>query len=559
MATHFQEPAHTEEDHKGVQGTQETAPKEKQSLGSKIKNILHIGGDRKVADEHQATFGGAETTGHTTTTSNKDTTNYDNTTADNDGVTSSSEHVNATRERGETATQSHMEVGQQPQTEAEWDAAQRKLEEARRQALIIEEASREAYEKSIIAAEAQRKTDTARREQLEVQERLAALELDAKRAEFQRYSEQYESQRAALAHLSRDVDASRANAAELKDSVNQHGRALEQEVNETKLHTNRLAQIEAELARLRAAAQEAEARHQESLVQLDSLRQHYSASEAEVVRLEREQGLIASELKRLQDLQSSNAKRLKTTKHDFDNVASELTALETAAKKRAKDVEARAREVAELEAAQMEVQHNLGLHRQAVGEMSQQTQAAMQQAEALIADANRKEEALRVTQAGIADNERRLAAQQQALQQAEQQRGQLEEHANRVASNVTSAEQHSQRTIEEFDSAKDRVLNAEGYKGQLWQEAKEHGERADYMAQEHFNTTQQTLLNTPAGTPAAPMAGAAATGATSNTGTDASVAPALGSNVAAANPQDRQLHDQAAHEAAATAAAHVPQ
>jgi uncharacterized protein YoxC len=367
-----------------------------------------------------------------------------------------------------------------------WQRSLEAAQAARKQAKIVEEHSRITHEKMLAAQDATRGFEKARREHMAIQERLAALDLEAKRAAFARSTETYEAHKRRISGKAQEVDALQQEANALRAAVNEKGEALDAEVNETKLHQSWLATLDSELARLKGLHSDADRSHQAALAELEpkrnrhrSLQDEFSHIQAELADHQRRRAQLEAKEREMEAL-------LQTHNAEFTDTNTDIEEMEEMGRRKAADAEARRGELGGLEAEVGEVQAALAEHRRRIGVLKEQTEASLANANQLSDAAARKEAELQASQQVIDEKERAAGAAAQALSQAQAQQAPLQEKVRKETSSYDHQKEVTEELHRKLGMAKEQVDLAQARKEELWAKAKWHGEQADKASDTHF-------------------------------------------------------------------------
>mmetsp|Transcript_8557 Transcript_8557/g.25615 ORF Transcript_8557/g.25615 Transcript_8557/m.25615 type:complete len:553 (+) Transcript_8557:754-2412(+) len=367
-----------------------------------------------------------------------------------------------------------------------WEKSLAASAEARRQAQLVEKHSQATHTKLLAAQQATRDFDKARREHMAIQERLAALDLEAKRAEFEKTTAAYEAVKNGLSGKEKAVGAAQADADAMRAIVNDKGEALDAQVQETKLHQERLAALAAELERLRAAHADADRSHQALLADFEpkrqrhqSLKDHFHIIRSELVDHQRRRATLEAQEAELEG-------QLATHNAEYEATGNDLSELVAMGDNRGRAVADAERERQEAEAELAQVQAALADHRQRIGLLKQDTEASLATAQKIESDADAKERALAEAQARLGQQEADAGRATQELTTAEGAVVPLHEKIRKEKTTVDKEDKVVEELHRKLGMAKQDVDLAQAKKEELWEKAKYHGEQADKQADKHY-------------------------------------------------------------------------
>lgn len=367
-----------------------------------------------------------------------------------------------------------------------WQKSLDAAAEARRHAQEVEAASQDTHVKMLAAQEATRNFEKARREHIGIQDRLAALDLNSKRSQFEQSTAAYEAAKGKLGGKAQEVDVAQQEANALRAAVNEKGEALDAQVNETKLHQSRLAELEAEIERLTGLHSTADSSHRALLADLEPKRHLHTTLQDEFQRVQVELTDAQRRRATLEAQERELEAQLSTHNSEYENSKNDIAELEAMGRNRAAEAETRRGDVTNLEAELNEVQGHLAEHRQRIGILKQDTEAAVAQAGKLSAAADAKAAQLQASQQAAAQREQEAGAAQAELNSAQQSVQPMYEKVRREQTEVD----HHKTVVEELHrklgTAKEAVDLAQARKEEMWHKAKEHGEKADQAADRHF-------------------------------------------------------------------------
>jgi len=475
----------------------------KASLADRIKGALHLGADNEVSPKKE------HYTGETYDSPNVDHNplithkgigaqgKNPEATANSGTTTSTTSSLPATTNNSKVLSSSMgAEVSRGVQglgdregllsSDDHWAKAQAATEEARRQAKIVEAGARshrEAYEEYY---KAERHVNQSKRTVEEIETRISALNLDAKRARAKAARETYERQKNSMSGLAADADKARSEADKIQDVVNSKGRDLEGLVAASKLHSDRLAALEAELAELRAAEQDARQRHTTHIATIDPLKAKHAHHKAERSRVSDALNKLRAELDALRNKEGEAQRTLDAHQGEYSSLEAELAELEASRAEKERTLLARQQEMDNVARQHGELSALLGQHRDTVGEMTKNTQAAMADAQAKAEAADRQAAELARAQQAVAGHEQAVGASREALTGAVAEQRELEQGQRGAAEAVESHAQRASRLQAELLAAKEKVDLAQAKKEELWELSKREGELADEVSDVHY-------------------------------------------------------------------------
>lgn len=367
-----------------------------------------------------------------------------------------------------------------------WEKAEAATEEARRQAKLVEEGARSHAQSTEEYYHAERDYTRAQHTVEEIETKIRNLGLDDKQRRLTEARNAYQAEKQRLSQLYGPAQELRSEAEAAQDVVNRKGRELEAEVQESKLYSDRLASLEADLEELRLAEQEARSRHQKHLAELEPLANKHKHHRGERERLAAKLASLQGALDMLRRQEAEKMRDFEGRRAEHEDVGAELAELEAAAARKEQEAMGHRSELDRLRQQRDELASMLGQHRQTVSAMTKDTQDIMARAQEQSNTADAQAAELQRAKEQIAATEQQVGASREALSAAVAEQRSLEGGARSTAENVETYAQRASAIEAELRAAKERVDLAQARKEEMWELAKAEGARGDTQSDTHY-------------------------------------------------------------------------
>jgi len=276
--------------------------------------------------------------------------------------------------------------------------------------------------------------------------------------------------------------------------VNEKGEALDAEVQETKLHQQRLAALEEELSRLRGEHEIATNTHRGLLAELEpkrqkhtSLKNHFHMIRSELLDHQRKRAILEmkeAELEGQLSTHNAESEAVVADLEDHGDMKEKLMMSVAEAENERRDKEA---EVASVTAT-------LAEHRQRIGLLKQDTEAALATAEDLENEARQKEQAAQAAEQVMEQTEAALGVAKEDLTTAETAAKPYHEKIRKETTVKDKQHEIVEEMHRKLGMAKAEVDKAQARKEELWEKAKYYGEQADKEADKHYLQANQVYM-----------------------------------------------------------------
>jgi hypothetical protein len=367
-----------------------------------------------------------------------------------------------------------------------WEQAQVATEEARRQAKLVEEGARSHAEATEEYYHAERDYTRAQHTVEEIETKIRNLGLESKQQRLSEARAAYAAEKERLSTLYGPAQELRSEAEAAQDVVNRKGRELEAEVQESKLYSDRLAALEADLNEARLAEEEARTRHAKHLAELEPLATKHKHHAGERERLAGKLSSLQGFLDVLRRKEAELLRDLEGRRGEHEDIGAELAEAEEIAARKEQEAMGHCSAMERLRQQREELGALLGQKREAVHAMTKDTQDIMARAQQQSDTADAQAAELQRTKQQVAAVESDMGRQREALSAAVAEQRDLQGSARSTANNVETYAQQASALEAELRAAKERVDLAQARKEELWEVAKAEGARGDTKSDTHY-------------------------------------------------------------------------